>query len=245
MKTKIKATLVAGVLSVVSGSVFAVNSNSCANYSNGKCYYNSTVAVDSAKYGVAGDFLELDEHPTSAPHYDSNAYVSKVILSALVGNQWSAYNYRLEYLADENDYKNKGYLGWFFRGVPALVSYSDTWEFPDKFYKYAKGNKDTYKGMHFDYVTHDPSREYLDIMKIKKGDIIFADWGNDGIIDYTFLVTSLDSSKTNYDRIKVTYARGYSYPVTIDRSLHNINIGHNYKATFKVYRPTFYSDLGL
>ena len=116
----------------------AADSNSCGKYENNKCYYNPSIAVNSAMYGMSDGFINLDYHPIYAPYYNSNNYASQVILSGLVGHDLP-YEFALEYLVDRQNYMEKGHLGWFYMNNNENISgYSDSWIFPNELFRYAK-----------------------------------------------------------------------------------------------------------
>jgi len=144
---------------------------------------------------------------------------------------------RLKYLTD----RYSRYLRWFYISVNNKGS---AFTGADWLYKYAKSNKNNYKGLHFDFITKDSISTALKINLIKKGDIIFADWTGDGIIDHTMIVTKKYNCNS-YGCVKVAYHNSSGNSMQKSRSLGSINSQYNYRAIFHVYRPTFYSDYGL
>ena len=94
--------------------------------------------------------------------------------------------------------------------------------------------------LHFDFITKDSSSTSLEFSKIKLGDIVFADWTSDGIIDHTMIVTN--KSGNSYGGVSVTYQNASGYKERRNISLSAINKANT---VFYVYRPTFYSDNGL
>ena len=118
---------------------------------------------------------------------------------------------------------------------------SSSWKGAKELKKYADANTNIkYKGMHFDFITKDSSSKSLEFSKIKLGDIVFADWTSDGIIDHTMIVTN--KSGNSYGGVSVTYQNASGYKERRNISLSAIN---KVNTVFYVYRPTFYSDNGL
>lgn len=242
------------MVGLVSGT-FGADSSSCGNYINNKCYYNATVAANLGKYNtlVNDDFMQREYKPWHAPYYNSNVYVSELLLAGLIGHEYIDY-YHNEYLADKYGYQQYQYYAWFYESNyeasdPYQSGFSASYWNSNELYKYAKSNKDTYKGMHFDFVTEDTPRDYLVVSSVHIGDIIFMDKTDDGTMDFSFIVTEIDTAATGYDKILVSYSNGENNegvaPFVFNRSLGEINQYNNYQATFHVYRPTFYSDYGL
>lgn len=110
-----------------------------------------------------------------------------------------------------------------------------------KMFEYAEYNRLSYKGLHFEYITHDTVRDYLDVDKVRVGDVVFADWNGDEKMDHAMLVTGFNSRGQGYNKIRLTYqSENLS-----NRGLGDINREHRYKALFYVYRPLNYNPNGL
>lgn len=209
---------------------FSAGSTSCANYSNGICTYTKNAAIQYA--------LNYVETTTSFPDYTSlggncTNFVSQAVLSGLIGNSDKnyVYNRRDYYLAD----RDKGCMYcWYYHST---TSYGPSWKGAHEFYDYVNNNLLSYWGMHFDPITHDSPTQYMDTSKVQTGDIIFADWENDGFIDHTMIVT--DKTANSYAGIKVSYQNSDGYLKRKNRPLSEIN---GYYSIFYVYRPTFYRN---
>lgn len=110
-----------------------------------------------------------------------------------------------------------------------------------KLFEYAKSNKSTYKGLHFSFVTKDTLQVALDYNAVKVGDVVFADWQHDGTIDHSMLVTAYDTSKSGYNRIRLTYQTAN----TTNKGLGDLNAQYAGQALFTIYRPVDYNPNGL
>jgi len=225
------------LIMVMASSLFAANSSSCDDYRNNKCYYDGDTSADYA--------YEFGKKSTS-PFYDfkdlggdCTNFASQAILAGMTGitEPSDLKPKRYSYLADQN-YNN---LAWYYK---TSNNRGSAWTGADWMFKYAKSNKNSYKGLHFDFITKDSSTVALKINLVKKGDIIFADWENDGVIDHTMIVTQKYSCNS-YSCVKVAYHNSAGNSMQKNRSLSSINSQYNYNAIFHIYRPTFYSDYGL
>lgn len=208
--------------------------------------YDPNPAVSYAKnnydlpYGSQNPF---HDYPYSVGGNCTN-FASQAIIAGLTGETSpnGVYNRRKDFIADANSP-----YAWFFikDGTPSSTTRGKAWTGANDLYQYAKSNKSTYRGLHFQYITNDSPTSFMDYKQIKKGDIIFADWEGDGHIDHTMIVTDtqFDSwswSIRGYDRIRVTYQ---TYNKT-DVGLGFLNELYKYKALFYVYRPTDYNPNG-
>ncbi len=250
---KIKSIVVALSLFSLSTSLFvsmpsySANSSSCSNYSNGKCYYSPSLASYYARIRAYNTENPNDNIGGTFPYYTGEAanctnFASQAILAGLMGsvNKATIWSNRKEFNTDEDGgtYDQKWYFNSDSDRGPAFTG-------ANKMYEYAVNNKNSWKGMHFDYVSDDETG-VIDFMKVKVGDIIFNDWQRDGVIDHVMVVTIIDTSNTsNYGRIKVTYQSVERR----DRKLSDVysqknEEGFHYTTSY-VYRPTFYSDIGL
>lgn len=131
---------------------------------------------------------------------------------------------------------------WYFIGKNGnTFNLSHSWKGAKELKAYADSNANVkYKGMHFEFITRDSSSKSLEFSKIKKGDLMFADWTGDGNIDHTMIITNKTSN--NYSGIYVTYQNASGYSEQKNIALNKIN---KTNTIFYVYRPTFYSDFGL
>ncbi len=111
----------------------------------------------------------------------------------------------------------------------------------NKMYEYAGYNRISYKGLHFEYVTNDTKYDYLDVTKVRVGDVVFADWNGDKVMDHAMLVTGYNSRAQGYNKIRLTYQSEN----TSGRGLGDVNREYRYKALFHVYRPLNYNPNGL
>lgn len=219
-------------LSIYTNISFYAGSTSCSNYSNGICTYTKNAAIQYA--------LNYVETTTSFPDYTTlggncTNFVSQAILAGLIGNSDKnyVYNRRDYYLAD----RDKGCIYcWYYHST---TSYGTSWKGAHELYEYANSNLASYWGMHFDLITYDSPTQYLDTSKVETGDIIFADWQDDGLIDHTMIVTSLNTSTYSYSRINVSYQNSEGYLKRKNRPLSEINGTYT---IFYVYRPTFYRN---
>jgi hypothetical protein len=139
-------------------------------------------------------------------------------------------------------------IRWYYEGCGDKAP---AWAGAHQLYQYAVGNKPTYKGLHFALVTFDTRDRFMEYTKVTAGDIIFADWENDGKFDHTMVVVSYDgrawwqTRNQGYNRIRVAYQNQNPYPATGDRGLGEINDQYHKKAVFHVYRPLDYNPTGL
>ena len=258
-----KLLVVLGIVAGIFSRAWAgVNSSICKNYYNGKCYYDSSTAVEYARYHnelINFDFVQHEHRSEFAPYYNSNIFISELLFTGLIGNN-NIDEYHKYYNADVEGYRNHHYYAWFYLNDyednnPYKSDFSKSYWNSNELYKYAKSNKSTYKGMHFSFITKDTPRAYLDVSKVKIGDIIFIDKTDDGKMDFTLIVTKIDNTKRGYHKILVSYSNcgggnnNYCGDGTLayvyNRALSELNALYKYKATFHVFRPTFYSDNGL
>jgi len=112
-----------------------------------------------------------------------------------------------------------------------------------------------YTGVHFEKVTSDTFSTALDFSKIQKGDIIFADWGYNGMVvdgqmDHVMMVVQ---EGTHYATTYVAYQGGGLMKhgvMTYDGHYGSIsldNLGYlgtlpRLNSLFEVYRPTYYKQ---
>lgn len=167
-------------------------------------------------------------------------FASQVIMAGLVqsDNMSTVYGQRANYDIDIGS----GYYEWYYisdssRG-PAFTG-------ANKLFEYADYNLPTYRGLHFDYVTNDTLTEFMDYGLVELGDIIFADWDHDGIIEHSMVVTGIDWWRPGYNEIRLTYQGADGVVGKTNIGLGDINVANNYEALFYVYRPVDYNPNGL
>ena len=190
-----------------------------------KVSYNVNYAVSYAYKYVKSDSSPFPKHKENCTNF-----ANQVLLAGITKKTDAQGIYDLS-----SDYEDKGFGGyseWYFdKDKP-----SHTWKGANELHEYVKnqvrlGGK--YEGWYFEKVTHDTHTKFMDYQKVKRGDIIFADWKGDGIFDHTMVVTNIQWWRYGYDEIRVTYQSND----TKDRGLGDINEEYNYKALFYVYRP--------
>jgi hypothetical protein len=216
-------------------SVMAADDYSCGDYYNGKCHYNSNKAVEYANKMINNKKTWNIYFPSYRGYGgDCTNFVSQCILAGLVGSS----SPRDLYKKSGNfhaDLSGCNYC-WYFKR-PRKLSYA--WKGAHELYTYAIENRPEYKGLHFQFITKDSPRTSLSFRKIRKGDIIFADWEGDSEIDHTMIVTN--KTRNWYNGVRVTYENGGEYSTRKNIRLIDIN---NRKTVFHVYRPIYYTDFG-
>ena len=220
------------VVSFFSQVKYSASSSTCANYGDNICTYTPSVAQRYAR-----DYaLETTSFPDYT-EYEGNCtnFVSQAVLAGLIGsdNKYDVYNNRIYYMADY--YKGCSYCWYFYNTSTRGAAFTQAHDL----YVYAGSNLDEYWGMHFDFITKDSPTQYLDVMDVEVGDVIFADWDGNGIIDHSMLVTYINTSSSSYYRIYVSYQNSSDHDPQKDIPLGDIN-GTN--IVFHVYRPTFYKN---
>jgi hypothetical protein len=168
-------------------------------------------------------------------------FASQTIMAGLVQSDTmsTVYGQRTNYDIDITSYP----LQWYYvsdasRG-PAFTG-------ADQLYEYAIYNYPTYRGLHFDYVTHDTLSEFMDYELVEKGDIIFADWPPaDGVIDHSMIVTDIQTWRLGYNEIRLTYQGSPGVVGKTNIGLGDLNEDNDYEALFYVYRPVDYDPSGL
>jgi len=225
-----------------------VNSNSCGNFSNNTCYYTASKAVEYARghYG--------NKTNTPFPYYvnaNCTNFVNQAIAAGLIGsNKRSTVSAKIPYYTADYNPNWDDSQQWYFLANDANWI-STTWTGADWFFAYVQ-NQITlgswYTGLHFQYVTQDSFTTALNFSQIQVGDIIFADWGYngmtvDGVIDHVMIVT--EKTGNSYAGIKVTYQSGGGDMYYRDQPLNNLgNLGNipQVNSLFYVYRPTYYKQ---
>jgi len=204
-------------------------------------YYNSnyakTYAVNNynVPYGTG-----WGQNPFGGFTNNCTNFVSQCLVAGFTGKTTPSdvYAQRYNFLADRYSYP----LSWYY--ISSSL-HGSAWTGAAKLYEYARYNKPIYKGLHFSYVTNDSPYYRMNYDLVREGDVIFADWESDNIVDHVMIVTkvysSLFSLYRGYNRIRVTYQSNN----TTDKGLEDINKQYNYRVSFFVYRPTDYNPNGL
>jgi hypothetical protein len=177
---------------------------------------------------------------------DCTNFGSQSILAGLVKstNPATLYSKRREYHADR--YSNG--TRWYYENCKDKAP---AWAGAHQLYQYASGNRPSYAGLHFMLVTFDTPTKFMEYGRVEPGDIIFADWENDGRFDHTMVVVSYDArpwwqtQNSGYNRVRVAYQNSSNNQPRGDVGLGDINIAYKYKAVFHVYRPLDYNPTGL
>ncbi len=206
--------------------------------------------VDAIDYALTNYNMAYGSGGGQNPFYNYDAlfggnctnFASQVLMAGLVQSDSPSYVYgqRTNYDIDIGG----GYYEWYFisdssRG-PAFTG-------ANKLYEYAGYNQPSYRGLHFEYVTHDTLTEFMDYELVEKGDLIFVDWPPvDGAIDHTMIVTDIQTWRLGYNEIRLTYqGTGTSVLGKTNIGLGDINEDNDYEALFYVYRPVDYNPNGL
>jgi len=186
------------------------------------------------------DYDNLDSNGNLIDCGNCTNFVSQVIIAGL------SKKLRMDRVFDERwnfdiDATGNYSLQWYWRSDsdrgPAFTG-------AHQMFQYADQNLPTYRGLHFRYITHDTATAWMDVMLVWYGDVIFADWDADGHIDHSMIVTSVDQSRTDYNRIRLTY-QGTTGIGKTDIGLGDLNDDYNQQALFYVYRPKNYNPDGL
>jgi Putative amidase domain len=196
-------------------------------------------------YGIGGLQNPFKNYGSLESGGNCTNFVSQALLGGFLNTSSpkTAYDSRFDFDIDRT---SRSIYKWFFiddslRG-PA-------WTGAHKLYEYAKYNKSTYKGLHFQFVTNDTLEKFMDYKKVKVGDVIFADWEHDGKIDHSMIVTNIDSLRLGYNEIRVTYQSTTIATSQKSRGLGDINEQYKkdgkFQALFYVYRPIDYNPTGL
>ncbi len=230
--------LIVGILLCFNTPAFAANSNTCANYYDNKCHYSSTNAVNYALSMIDNKNTWNAYFPSyraSELGGDCTNFASQAILAGLIGttSPQVAYNNSESFAIDSNGCT----YCWYFKHE-SNASYA--WKGANELYIYAEENANpSYKGLHFQLRTEDNPTQALDFSRISEGDIIFADWEGNGVVDHTMIVTR--KRYNGYYGIDVTYENADPHPVKKNVSLGSIN---STNTIFYVYRPIYYTDYG-
>ena len=228
-----KLFLVLGLVGSLVSGAFAVDSNSCHNYSNQKCYYNPSVAVKYAK-----DNFEINKRVNYFKVFedyggDCTNFVNQAILAGFVGSSTvsTVYSKFAYYQIDVG-----AHYQWYYshNNDP-----SHAWKGANAFLQYVINNSNqNFNGLHLDEITKDSKDKSLEFGKIRLGDVIFADWKGNGTVDHTMIVTTEGSS---YSTLRVTYRNATDYSPQKNIALSTIN---KINTIFHVYRPILYNEGG-
>ncbi len=229
MNALFKTTLIAGAMAIFANTVQAASASSCGSYNTSSlsCPYKPTYAVSyavtNAMYGTGS---------TGFPDYtgvggDCTNFASSVIMSGLVGNTTP------NTVVNAAKYFAIGPSWYFIWGSP--ISRGPAWTGANDFYNFAKGTRT--KGMKFTFITKDSPTVALNFSAIQVGDLIFADWTGNGIIDHSMIVTG--KTANSYAGIQVSYRNSTGYSPQVNRPLWGFN---STQIVFHVYRPINYQD---
>lgn len=174
--------------------------------------------------------------PAPFPNFDASGgncvnFVSQCILAGLTGSASPPAVYARRYDFDI-DSRRTSSGKWYFHSAGAQ---GKAWVSTSALYNYAKTNPADQPGLHFMPVTEStisPAKP-LDVSLVQIGDVVFADWGADGRLDHTMIVTNLVGI-TSVDDILVSSQNNYF----VDQPLGRVG---SYRAAYKIYRPLSYS----
>ena len=170
-------------------------------------------------------------------------FASQCIMAGFVGS-WhpiDVYQNRGHFVADIGG--NPG-TAWYFLSSGTK---SSSWAGANNLYVLAKANKLSYKGLHF-------QPNPWDYRNVVPGDIIFADWEADGIVDHSIVVTGIDHYySSGWSGVFVAYQnsvpqnnRGGSWSMQSLFNKHKLDAPATYqKAVYYIFRPLSYSTAGL
>jgi len=231
-KAILGAVILIGLISGASG----LDSSSCDNYSNKKCYYDKNDAVSYATKNLS--ISKWNNYFPSYNYYggDCTNFVNQALMAGFIGSSSPSIVYNNAKYYDI-DYRTYAPFKWYFKSKTSL---SHSWKGAGEFFEYINNNDNhNYNGLHLDFLTKDSPTTTLDFRKIQIGDVIFADWNGDGDIDHTMIVTY--KSSNSYSGTYVTYQNDDSHTPKLNISLSQIN---KLNTVFYVYRPNFYNEGG-
>src|SRR5205807_714202 len=151
--------------------------------------YDATWAVKYALANFKNSYGKSNPFPDLSIEEDCTHFISQVIAAGLMGTASPRVVY--DNIANySTDFGSSNGPQWYwlsstYRGA--------AWAGANQLYQYAKNNKTTYRGLHFQFVTNDSRTAFMDYDKVQVGDIIFADWENDGIINHSMVVNEVVS----------------------------------------------------
>jgi len=197
-------------------------------------------------------FTYYSEYPEKA---NCANFISQAIAAGLTGetNRYQVKNKIPNYNVDVNQPYDT--WKWYFL---SNNNRSVSWASADILYKHMNHQINIgtgYTGLHFKKITQDTPTKALEFSKMQKGDIIFADWGyngmkTDGKMDHVMIITHVGHS---YASTYVAYQGGglmKNGVMTYDGHYGGISMDNlgglgsmpRLKSLFYVYRPTFYKQ---
>lgn len=231
-------------------SVLVLLSSSFVAQADSYTTYDPDCAVDYAlnnynrDYGSGSSDNPWTDYSSSEGGGNCTNFASQAIIAGMICSDDADDTYDARYDFDI-DYSGSSLYEWFWRS-PSSSQRGPAFTGADKLYEYADYNLSSYKGLHFEYVTHDTPTSFMDYGDVEEGDIIFADWTGDGTIDHTMIVTDIQGWRSGYNEIRLTYQGDWDSIVgKTNIGLGDINISYDYEALFYVYRPVDYSPTGL
>ena len=220
------------------GPAFSHQGKSSWNY-NGGSAVRYALANWNRRYGPGPNDNPFRDYSTGELGGNCTNFASQVIAAGLLGYTSSArevYARRGEFLADRGHNYS---MAWYWLSD---TDRGPAWTGVRKLFEYAKGNKHTYAGLHFAWVTSGRVRD-LRWWAVEPGDIVFMDFQSDNAVDHAGVVTEVYRGRewqTRDDRIRATYQTVNAMNVPLDQ----INGRHAGKVTFYIYRPVNYSAKG-
>lgn len=123
---------------------------------------------------------------------------------------------------------------WYYK------SYQDrsrSWSVVHDLFLYASNNQDSI-GLGFEFISRDyqgktRSNIFMDVTKLKVGDIVFMDWEADNHFDHVMIVSSIINTGKYYNDVRLTGHTNHQR----NWSLLQIKKDYKYKVVFYVYRP--------
>lgn len=207
-------------------------------------YYDASWAVSYAttnyntSYGSGGGQNPFGDY---SGDYGGNCtnFVSQAIMAGMVDSNSLSTVFGSRYDFDID--AGAGYYQWYWRSDsdrgPAFTG-------ANKLYEYAVYNAPSYRGLHFEYVTHDTLEEFMDYQSVEVGDVVFADWDHNGMIDHSMIVTGYQWWQPGYNEIRLTYQGAPGVVGRTNIGLGDLNEQYDYQAVFYVYRPVDYNPSG-
>lgn len=221
-------------------------------YDKGECgacntvHYNASYAVEYAvsmyemkKYNEGiNKFADYEGDPEFDGAYNCTNFVSQSLLAGLLrtSDPSDVFARRGEFADAGGDYE------WFYN---TKNDKGYAWAGVDGIRQYAHYNVPEYTGMHFDPVTTIRGTVWKqEHMKIREGDVVFADFEPDGDDsehndwDHAVIVTQILKDVETPDRVRVTQQSAYKLNRRLDELASAVSV-------LDVYRPTFFRRGGL
>lgn len=222
-------------------------------YGKGECGACNTIAYDASyaieyamsmyameNYDNINQFANYEGDPEFAEFkaYNCTNFVSQSLLAGLLrtSDPSEVFARRGEFADAGGDYE------WFYN---SKGDKGPAWAGADKIREYAFYNVPEYTGMHFDPVTTIRGTDWKsEHMKIREGDIVFADLEPDGDDkldnnwEHSVIVTQILKDVETPDRVLVTQQSTYKLNRRLDELASAVSV-------FEVYRPTFFRKDGL